>query len=901
MGNSARKQKVTKPQTSTIISIQQKEYRSIHDCEEMRQLRQLPKTVPLRPSTIYPFQTPNPAAHLGTTSLRKSSLSDNTMNQLQVQQDNENDSSHSKTPHQLITPSIIGSNYSNTSSMRSKSSASDSICKPFNPSALPPPKLAADGMDALYKHLRQHFTSLAVKVDCNQVSCTFKIQDLDEQLAIARANMIDIDYTSNQLQRTISSMKTLSDTIAILNKQCHEAVERVNTLWKSLPNTPRSLAMFSCDAKQRRVVMEGSMVRLGSYLKGNKTRWVVLYCDGLMSYYNYERTELKGVVDLMDATEVIPSDLSHLMITIKKEKTHKTTSWHFKCPSPQHVTQWLDAIRSLHFIRAKSKIQYSETIPSQFLRDNTITIMKDRELCVFQMTHLDIDKHLYEVCVYSDGQCMYCMYKDCIKHTFETVSSYKSLGCVTLDDDIIAIQIISEQYIFFATTHCIRSIALGVIREAIQNDTNICMDRVDIMIPNEVNADHVQRIKMISDIESVMHNGFELIFICDSMEQCLWCFDLQHKTFIKLIHSPSPNGVTLQDDILYITSLQCGVYYIALKDIDFPKAFASSSFFSPYRTKTLQIFENIVLREIMSMHVPPSDLRPPESPAISHISTKSSSSSNLNCDVASASVLFVLDMDDQLYMIRLTDLVLISFGIIHKAHKLFYYPNFDHLYITKPAENRIDCICNVYHEIVSVRSSATNSSSTHSSHDDKLPPFQLNKQILNTAKTTNNTHKKKQLSDADVRALNKQNGTYDETKKLCFPKSLYLVYATMDDDEEEKKEMQSMEDVDMQILVEVDTMLQSYMLSELRQHSKRLLSYTRRNYSFLYLYTSPYDGQSTYRELDANYESSVPVKNLIQHSSIGPVILVKLKAPTKQQIRKQKKRKKRSKNKHKTY
>merc|ERR1712032_1808077 len=92
----------------------------------------------------------------------------------------------------------------------------------------------------------------------------------------------------------------------------------------------------------------------------------------------------------------------------------------------------------------------------------------------------------------------------------------------------------------------------------------------------------------------------------------------------------------------------------------------------------------------------------------------------------------------------------------------------------------------------------------------------------------------------------------------------------------------------MEILCELDNMLQSHMLSELRAHSKRMLSYVERNFSFLYLYTSPYDGQSAYRELDGNYESSVPAKNLIQHSSIGPVILIKMKQPTKEQIQKQK-------------
>ncbi len=59
----------------------------------------------------------------------------------------------------------------------------------------------------LYKHLREHFTSLAVSSIMN------------EELAITRGNMIDIDYTTNQIQKTISSMK-LSKQILILRKQC---------------------------------------------------------------------------------------------------------------------------------------------------------------------------------------------------------------------------------------------------------------------------------------------------------------------------------------------------------------------------------------------------------------------------------------------------------------------------------------------------------------------------------------------------------------------------------------------------------------------------------------------------------------------------------------------------------
>ncbi len=145
------------------------------------------------------------------------------------------------------------------------------------------------------------------------------------------------------------------------------------------------------------------MVRLGTYLKGSKKRWVILYIDGLMAYYNPDRAELKGVIDLYHATEVIPSDISHLMITVKKQSSHKLSSWHFKCPSPEHVTKWLDSIRSLHFIRARSKLKYCENIPTSFLRDNTLNISGgDGDECVQCLVHLpNINGSTYQIDVRS--------------------------------------------------------------------------------------------------------------------------------------------------------------------------------------------------------------------------------------------------------------------------------------------------------------------------------------------------------------------------------------------------------------------------------------------------------------------------------------------------------------------
>lgn len=517
-------------------------------------------------------------------------------------------------------------------------------------------------MDALYKHLRDHFTALAVKVDCNQVSCTFKIQDVDEKLAIARATMIDLDYNTNQLQKSISSMKQLQKSLRILSQKCNDAVERCNALWTLLPSTPRSLPVFESTSKHKRILMEGAMTRLGTYFKGSKNRWVILYTDGLMAYYNEDRSELKGVIDLMNATEVIPSDISHLMITVKK-RDNKLRSWHFKCPSPQHVTRWLDAIRSLHFIKARSKLRYSENVPAQFLRDNMTTIIKDKvesdTHSAFGMMHLfGIDDcYCCELTVYSDGRQLNVVLRrseqsmeasvsrnesqqkrnekqievidrnqsqqqhhhhrtvieeeqfidwNAVRKCFddEDADQYPTTKLSHLcDDNIICIEMVSSmEMILFATTHSVHSISISDLMEWIQNGTNIQREGVRTLIETkQIDDKHVQRIKVIDDMQMVQYHGISVLFLCDSMEHCLWCYHLEERTFIRLINTPSPNGLTLQNDTLYITSLQCGIYYIELKAVDFHKAFSSPSFFSPFPAKTLSIFENVVLKEITSM------------------------------------------------------------------------------------------------------------------------------------------------------------------------------------------------------------------------------------------------------------------------------------------------------------
>ncbi len=314
---------------------------------------------------------------------------------------------------------------------------------------------------------------------------------------------------------------------------------------------------------------------------------------------------------------------------------------------------------------------------------------------------------------------------------------------------------------------------------------------------------------------------------------------------IRLINTPSPNSICILNNILYITSLQCGIYYIHLKDINFAKAFSSPSFFSPFIAKGLQIFEDIVLKQIINMELPPNDLLPytynkqcsinnintsmisniskSQSPTFGSIGSTSSIHSNdinnNNARMDKPNMLFVIDIEYQLYMIRLTDLVLISFGIIENSDKIFYYHKFDNLYITQPINNKIQCIANIYHEIISLRSNTNSAlfgstlntptlssmSSPNSTHSiEPIKEINESKQVqkVNTIKQpiksnstqkkhkySNKNNKKKHLSNADIKALmhnnddnintnsNQQNNsTSKKTKKICFPKSLYLVY-----------------------------------------------------------------------------------------------------------------------------
>merc|ERR1712176_1473152 len=124
------------------------------------------------------------------------------------------------------------------------------------------------------------------------------------------------------------------------------------------------------------------------------------------------------------------------------------------------------------------------------------------------------------------------------------------------------------------------------------------------------------------------------------------------KTFVKLINVPSPNSICLLNETLFITSLQCGIYSVLLRDIDFEKIFGSPSFFSPFVAKSLGIFENISLTQIVSMTLVPNDeINLNESP-VSNLSISHSSSSPNGLPAPFCvlpNMLFVIDIEFKLY------------------------------------------------------------------------------------------------------------------------------------------------------------------------------------------------------------------------------------------------------------
>lgn len=343
-----------------------------------------------------------------------------------------------------------------------------------------------------------------------------------------------------------------------------------------------------------------------------------------------------------------------------------------------------------------------------------------------------------------------------------------------------------------------------------------------------------------------------------------------------------PNSIAFLNGILFISSIQCGIYQILLKDINFSKVFASPNFFSPFDAKLIPIFEDIILKEIIGIAVNTASIN-------DDCITEETSNVDMfhfynNDNCYQSTFLLVIDDECKLYLIKISDLTLTSFGNIDSAQHLIYYSYFDMLYISCPDKHCIQCLSNIYHEIIGISNVAIplvgESERKESEYDSGL--------------------KLKQKRDIQSLMLTNKSSSMS---KICFPKSIFLVYekktVSMMNGKRLNKNHQNIkhehslfDNKNMEILVEIGNMLQSYMLAELRLNSKKYLSYVLRNYVFLYLYTSPLDGESVYRELDVNYEGSVPAVDLIQDSSIGPVILVKLKAPTKEQIRKEKQKEK---------
>lgn len=117
-------------------------------------MKQLPKPVPLRPSSFDITPIPNPSAHLSaSTNPRKFSLStpeSNTVGRnVEITENDIEDNNKIPTKgHFIPTPSIIGSNYSNNSSNRSSTNKSSGgsgrdlqAVQPFNPNTLRPPSM----------------------------------------------------------------------------------------------------------------------------------------------------------------------------------------------------------------------------------------------------------------------------------------------------------------------------------------------------------------------------------------------------------------------------------------------------------------------------------------------------------------------------------------------------------------------------------------------------------------------------------------------------------------------------------------------------------------------------------------------------------------------------------------
>lgn len=235
-------------------------------------------------------------------------------------------------------------------------------------------ELSTFGIDLLYKHLRQHFTNLAIEVDTQQIDCNLQISQINQELIIHQQFIcMNKELQNKRLHKNINNIHSLTLEIKNLQIECQSAIEKCNKLFQYLPtsisthNLLPSLPIFCCNKQSiSRILICGWMIRIGSYLKSNKKRWVILFIDGLLAYYSHSDCRvLKGVIDLNLAIEVIPDSECNLNITVKSQtKLNKNVSWHFILSSNKNVLEWLNAIQSLKCIRGKSKTRYCAVVPS---------------------------------------------------------------------------------------------------------------------------------------------------------------------------------------------------------------------------------------------------------------------------------------------------------------------------------------------------------------------------------------------------------------------------------------------------------------------------------------------------------------------------------------------------------
>ncbi|ETO23314.1 hypothetical protein RFI_13868, partial [Reticulomyxa filosa] len=243
------------------------------------------------------------------------------------------------------------------------------------------------GLTNLYRDVRSHFDRLAIACNCEQVKIESSMEQCDERMRFAGKQMDQYCQSLRDLSQAAASLSTISHEIRQLTFSLATAVDHCNQLQLLLPgNQKKRIPLFTHCEKASRIVFQGNLLRKETMFGSVRSRTYVLTRDGLLTHFSLQGDDIRHVIDLKCASEVVANGMTGLCITTRNKHTNISETWNFLCVSENEVVDWLTHIHSLDFNKDRSK---------------QLTYLSAPTNCKLYLFYLFLNTHYQLICVCS--------------------------------------------------------------------------------------------------------------------------------------------------------------------------------------------------------------------------------------------------------------------------------------------------------------------------------------------------------------------------------------------------------------------------------------------------------------------------------------------------------------------